>query len=91
MLPLTFRPNGLRNSPAFAPFTDWSVLEDGQEVGHLYKRYAPATPERAWFWAITEMVPNPTGTRMSGHAATFEDAKAQFQEHWWRAWKRAPA
>jgi hypothetical protein len=45
MLPLIFRPNGLRNSPAFAPFTDWSVLEDGQEVGHIDIQNAPATPK----------------------------------------------
>jgi hypothetical protein len=91
MVPLTLRPNGLCESPAFAPFTDWSVLEDGQEVGHIYKQYAPATPEMAWFWSITEMVPNQTGAATSGHAATFEDARAQFQEHWFKVWKRAPA
>jgi hypothetical protein len=91
MLPLTFRPNGLRNSPAFAPFTDWSVLEDGQEVGHIYKQHAPAAPELVWFWAITEMVPNQTGSVTCGHAATFDDAKAQFREQWFRVWKRAPA
>ena len=25
------------------------------------------------------------------HAATFEEAKAQFQDHWSKAWRRAPA
>jgi hypothetical protein len=60
-------------------------------VGHIYKQYAPATPGLALFWSITEMVPNPIGVATSGHAATFEDANAQFREHWWKAWKRAPA
>jgi hypothetical protein len=36
------------------------------------------------FWIITARVPNSAGVRMNGYAATFEDVKAQSQEHWWR-------
>jgi hypothetical protein len=43
MLPVSFRPNGLRKSPAIATFTDWSVLEDGEEVGPRSYRDTKAT------------------------------------------------
>jgi hypothetical protein len=91
MLPLTLRPTGLRNSAAFAHPADWSVIEDGEEIGCIYQVRAPSRPEQAWFWSITALTPNSLAVPTSGHAATFEDAKAQFQEHWWKAWKRAPA
>ena len=91
MLPLTLRPTGLRNSAAFAHLADWSVIEDGEVIGRIYEQHAARSPEQAWFWSITALIPNPDRHRTSGHAATFEDAKAQFQDHWFRAWKRAPA
>jgi hypothetical protein len=76
---------------AFQHLKDYCVCEDGQKIGRIYEVHAARSPEQAWYWSITEMVPNPVGTPTNGHAATFEDAKAQFQDHWWRAWKRAPA
>jgi hypothetical protein len=89
MIPLTLRPTGLRNSAAFAHLADWSVIEDGEVIGRIYEQHASARNEMAWFWSITALIPNPTGTTTSGHAATFEEAKAQFQDHWFNAWKRA--
>jgi len=52
---------------------------------------ATRSPEQAWFWSITALTPNPIAIRTSGHAASFEEAKAQLQDYWWRAWKQAPA
>jgi hypothetical protein len=74
---------------AFAHLADWSVIEDGEVIGRIYEVHAARSPEQAWFWSITALTPNPTGTPTNGHAPTF--AKAQFQEHWFKAWKRAPA
>jgi hypothetical protein len=48
MLPLTLRPTGLRNSAAFAHPADWSVIEDGEEIGCIHQVHA-ARPEMAWF------------------------------------------
>jgi hypothetical protein len=91
MLPLTLRPAGLRNSAAFAHLADWSVIEDGEVIGRISEVHAARSPEMAWFWSITALTPNPTGAPTNGHAATFEDAKAQFQDQWFKVWKRAPA
>ena len=95
MLPLTLRPTRLGTPAAFADLADWNVLE-GRREGKRWHMCtvpqvfilpalaspAPSSPEQVWFWSITELIPNPTGTRTSGHAATFEEAKAQFQDHW---------
>ena len=81
MLPLTFSPPTLNGRPLSK--TDYDVFEDGDCIGRVY--------EVAWFWTITALTPNPRVVLTSGHAATFEDAKAQFRDHWWRAWNRAPA
>ena len=91
MIPLTLRPTRLGTPAAFAHLADWNVLEDGEKIGRIYQVHAARSPEQTWFWSITALNPNPTGTPTNGHAATFEDAKAQFQEHWFRVWKRAPA
>ena len=89
MLPLTFALPTSNGRPLSR--TDYDVLEDGERIGCVYEVHAPPGPDMAWFWAITARVPNPAGVRMNGYAATFEDAKAQFQEHWFKVWKRAPA
>jgi hypothetical protein len=52
--------------------------------------HAARSQEQAWFWSITALIPNPAGALTNGHAATFEDAKARFHDHWFKAWKRAP-
>jgi hypothetical protein len=66
MLPLTLRPTGLRNSAAFAHLADWCVIEDGEVIGHIYEVHAARSPEQAWFWSITALIPNPTGAPTMG-------------------------
>ena len=83
MLPLTFAPPILNGH--------YDVVEDGDCIGRVYEVDAPPSPDMAWFWTITALTPNLRVVLTSGHAATFEDAKAQFRDHWWRAWNRAPA
>ena len=50
---LTLRPTGLRNSGAFAHLADWSVIEDGEDIGRIYPVHW-ANPDRAWFWLRVE-------------------------------------
>jgi hypothetical protein len=79
---LTLRPTGLQVSAAFAHPADWSVYEDGQKIGRLREEHAPARPERAWYWSIT-VIGGPRGhVRTEGHAATLDQAKADFRAHW---------
>src|SRR5215204_777760 len=90
MLPLTFVPPTLNGRQLSR--TDFDVFEDRECIGRVYEVHAPPSPDMAWFWTITARVPNAAGgVRMNGYATTFQDAKAQFQEHWFKAWKRAPA
>jgi hypothetical protein len=79
---LTLRPTGLQASAAFAHLADWSVYEDGQEIGRLREEHAPARPERAWYWSITVLGPGRGRVRTEGHAETLEQAKGDFRAHW---------
>ena len=54
---------------------------------HLPQRHAPANPDQAWFWSITEYVEPRSGLSTSGMAETLDAAKAAFRESYdkWRA------
>ena len=54
-MPLTLRPTGLRQSAAFAHLADYSVYDDGREIGRIYEVHAPTRPEAAWTWSIIVM------------------------------------
>jgi hypothetical protein len=81
-MPLTLRPTGLQCSAAFAHLADWSVYEDGREIGRLREEHAPTRPELSWFWSIIVMGPARHKVRTDGRAATLEEAKAQFVAAW---------
>jgi hypothetical protein len=91
--PLTLRPTGLRNSPAFAHLADWSVLEDGVVIGRISEKHAPANPENAWSWSITRYMDPRAQVTAHGRAPSLDEAKAAFQAAWaaWRAWPRPTA
>jgi hypothetical protein len=81
---------GLSDPLPFTDLQDWDVLDDdGKPVGRIYERHAPASPDLAWFWSITESVEPRSGLRTSGMAATLDAAKAAFRDTWdkWRTWK----
>jgi hypothetical protein len=40
------------------------------------------SPELRWFWSITTYVDPKLGITRSGHAASIEEAKAQFLANW---------
>jgi hypothetical protein len=68
---------------------DYTVRDDGEPVGRLYKVHAPARPELAWSWSITVYVDPRAEVTTSGTVADFADAKASFRTSWrkWLAWK----
>jgi hypothetical protein len=51
-MPLTLRPTRLSRYP---DRNDWSIYEDGQEIGRLYEDPTATRPEIAWFWSIIVM------------------------------------
>jgi hypothetical protein len=72
-MPLTLRRTGLSRDP---DANDWSVYEDGVEIGRIYEDLAVCRPQARWLWAHN--LPDARGQVSShGRAAAFEDAKAQ--------------
>jgi hypothetical protein len=43
-----------------------------------------------WFWTLYGVVGKPPKVHTNGHAATFEETKAQFEAAWrqWLAWAK---
>jgi hypothetical protein len=82
---LTLRPTRLSRDP---DRNDWSIHEDGQEIGRLYEDPTAMRPELTWFWSIIVMAPARHKVRTDRRAPTLEDAKAQFAAAW-EAFKRA--
>ena len=78
MIPLTLRPTRLGTPAAFAHLADWCVIEDGEPIGRIYEVPA-APPDRAWFWSLYLDGEARNHVAASGHAATLEEAKAQFR------------
>jgi hypothetical protein len=74
-MPLTLRPTRLSRNP---DANEWSIHEDGAEIGRLYEDCTASRPELTWFWSITVMGPARDRVKTDGRAPTFEDAKVQF-------------
>jgi hypothetical protein len=49
-MPLTLRPTKLETSPVYAHLKDYTVFEDGTEIGRMYEQRPPAPPGAAWLW-----------------------------------------
>ena len=49
---------------------DWSIHQDGQEIGRLYEDLTASRPEIAWFWSITVMGPARHNARTDGRRRT---------------------
>jgi hypothetical protein len=74
---LTLRPSGLSHDP---DAHDWSIHEDGDEIGRLYEDPTAMRPEIAWFWSSQSWGLRDTNVRTDGRAATLEQAKADFPD-----------
>jgi hypothetical protein len=78
-MPLTLRPTRLSRN---LDRNDWSIHEDGVEIGRLYEDPTATRPEIGWFWSIVVMGAARQRVRTDGRAATLEEAKAQFAAAW---------
>ena len=85
---LSLRRTRLEKQPVFADLQDWQVLEDGNEIGHVYEQHAPASPDQAWVWSITVPLDMRAKVVTSGRAPTIDQAKQDFLKSWsaWTAW-----
>jgi hypothetical protein len=92
-MPLTLRPTGLRSPAAFAHLADWAVLHDGVVIGRISEEQAPANPENAWSWSMTQYVDPRAQVITHGRAASLDEAKAAFQAACtaWQLWPRPTA
>ena len=79
---LTLRPTRLETSPVYAHLKDYTVFENGTEIGRMYEQRPGAPPDALWVWSITVIVPGPRRGKTDGRAVSFEEAKAQFAACW---------
>jgi hypothetical protein len=86
-MPLTLRPTGLSGNP---DRNDWSIYEDGEQIGQLYENLQATRPENRWYWCIQVMGPARFRVRTESRAAPLEQANADFQAAW-AAFKAANA
>jgi hypothetical protein len=91
-MPLTLRPTDLKPRAAHDRHPDWTVLTGGMIVGRIYDRSGiGGDPDVRWFWAINGGVHGPPSVmQITGHAPSFEQAKAELRANWhkWLAWAR---
>jgi len=57
---------------------DWDVVQDGRDIGRVFKPSAGVPGERAWMWCVTGAIVKPS----HGFTATIEEAYAKFAETW---------
>ena len=79
---LTSAPPELETSPVYAHLKDYTVFENGTEIGRMYEQRPGAPPDALWVWSITVIVPGPRRGKTDGRAVSFEEAKAQFAACW---------
>jgi hypothetical protein len=86
---LALRRTGLA-PPIYSNHQDYAVIDGGREVGRIYGDRTPAAADAAWFWSIIVIGARHAGIKTDGRAATFYDAKAQFQDNYrkWLAWAK---
>jgi len=57
------------------------LIQDGRDIGRIFKPSAGAPDDRPWMWTITGAIIKPS----HGFAASLAEAKAKFAETW-RRW-----
>ena len=85
VMPLTLRPTG--SSPVDQNRQDFTVYSGDWPMGRIYEQRG--APEHIrWFWSIFGILAGPPGVHTTGHAATVESAKLDFETSWheWLKW-----
>ena len=85
---LTMRPTGL-TSPVDKDRQDFSIYSGEWAVGRIYEQRG-GPDSRRWFWSLHGIFRKPADMRTDGHAATLDEAKAQFETAWrrWLVWAK---
>ena len=68
---------------------DFTIYSSGWAMGRIYEQRGG--PDRMrWFWSLHGIFGKPADMRADGHAATLDEAKAQFESIWrrWLAWAK---
>ena len=74
---LTLRPIGLSSDPNRQ---DWSIYEDGAEIGRLYEDLQSTDPENHWYWSITLMGSARFPLPVRGPRADARDREGRFPQ-----------
>jgi hypothetical protein len=56
-MPLTIRPTNLQTSPVYQHLKDYTVFDDGTEIGRIYEQRSGAPAYALWIWSITALGP----------------------------------
>ena len=78
---LVLRPDASSSGDQLATHGEW-------QVGRIDKRLSFTGPEARYIWALNGVPGGPDGIRLSGVAATVDEAEAGLKTSWeeWLAW-----
>ena len=87
-MPLKMRPTGL-GAGINKDRQDLTIYRGEWAVGRIYEQRGGPDSMR-WFWSLYGMLGKPVDMHTNGHAATLDEAKAQFEAAWrqWLAWAK---
>jgi hypothetical protein len=79
-MPLTMRATGLA-LPVDKDRQDFTIYCGAWPIGRIYEQRG-GPDHMHWFWSLDGVVGKPPKVDTNGHAATLEEAKAQFDQAW---------
>ena len=85
---LKLRPTGL-GSGIDKDRQDFTIYSGEWAMGRIYEQRGGPDSMR-WFWSLHGIFGKPLRCAPNGHAATLDEAKAQFESTWrqWLAWAK---
>lgn len=61
---------------------DYHLMHGEMQIGQIYKREAAIRPEAQWLWALNGVPSVSDGPRLTGLAATLDQAMADLTKSW---------